>query len=228
MRRELSKVYDTSKRSCDTFGLSFHTLGSSLDKKERAMFKDNRKWEWFNEPKHEMRDDAVVITTASDTDFWQRTHYGFQRDNGHCLLTELKEEFCLVVRCNFSYISQYDQCGVMVRIDKDNWMKVSIENEDGVISRLGSVVTNLGYSDWSTQDISASVHSMWYRVQSKGADVLVEQSVDGEDWHQMRVAHLHAFKHSVKAGIYCCSPKEGGCTVTFDNIKISPSQWIEH
>jgi regulation of enolase protein 1 (concanavalin A-like superfamily) len=29
----------------------------------------------------------LEIFTDEQTDFWQNTHYGFQRDNGHCLFT---------------------------------------------------------------------------------------------------------------------------------------------
>ncbi|MCW5966425.1 MAG: DUF1349 domain-containing protein [Bryobacterales bacterium] len=28
---------------------------------------------------------ALEISTTAHTDFWQRTHYGFQADNGHFL-----------------------------------------------------------------------------------------------------------------------------------------------
>ena len=34
-------------------------------------------------------------------------------------------------------------------LDSDNWLKASMEFENDQIQRLGSVVTNNGYSDWS-------------------------------------------------------------------------------
>ena len=89
----------------------------------------------------------MKLTCETETDFWQRTHYGFRRDNGHALLTKVKEDFSLTVRCSFLGKFPYDQAGVMVRIDEENWIKSSLEWENSEYSRLGSVVTNLGYSD---------------------------------------------------------------------------------
>ena len=52
----------------------------------------------------------------------------------------------------------------VVYLDSENWMKASIEYENEQYQRLGSVVTNHGYSDWATTDIDALVKSMWYRL----------------------------------------------------------------
>ena len=41
---------------------------------------------WFCEPKkHDIREDKLIIVPDSGSDFWQRTHYGFRNNNGHCL-----------------------------------------------------------------------------------------------------------------------------------------------
>lgn len=39
--------------------------------------------EWFNEPPEwNVQSDTIAVTTATKTDFWRQTHYGFIRDNG--------------------------------------------------------------------------------------------------------------------------------------------------
>jgi len=181
---------------------------------------------WLNEPQAVELDGGLVITTRPKTDFWQRTHYGFRRDDGHALLTRRAGDFALETATEFWPRAQYDQCGLMVRVDGDSWIKAAVEYEDPQLSRLGSVVTNRGFSDWATQDISSAVRAMRYRVSRRGADFLLEWS-DGGAWHQMRVAHLAALEESaeVDVGVYACSPTGEGFRCRFASIDLGDSQW---
>ena len=59
---------------------------------------------------------------------------------------------------------RFDQCGVVMYLDSENWLKASVEYENEEFQHLGSVVTNHGYSDWATTEISSDVKSIsWYR-----------------------------------------------------------------
>ena len=78
---------------------------------------------WFNQPARFKLGSGLEIFTDENTDFWQNTHYGFQNDNGHCLFTTQTGDFSLVTRVEFRPLHKYDQCGLMVRIDRDNWIK---------------------------------------------------------------------------------------------------------
>lgn len=180
---------------------------------------------WFNEPEFKVDSGRLILKTKPGTDFWQRTYYGFRPDNGHCLLTEISSDFLLSVRTTFNPINQYDQCGLIIRLDEENWIKTSMEYENERHSRLGSVVTNLGYSDWATQDVDSNIRQMCYRIQSRGKDFLIESSNDGLVWNQMRIAHLHATYDSLSIGIYACSPKQGNFEVAFDKFMLSESIW---
>lgn len=180
---------------------------------------------WFNEAREYYCDKGLVIKTEADTDFWQRTHYGFKRDNGHCLLTKLRGDFSFTGHFEFEPQTIYDQCGLIVRIDQDNWIKVSTEYENENISRLGSVVTNLGYSDWATTDISSEIKSMWYRISKNGNDFLIENSRDGENWKQMRITHLHQEIEELEVGIYACSPQDSSFQCKVDKIIIDKNKW---
>jgi len=145
---------------------------------------------WLNEPQKYYLNNTLVIKTAPETDFWQKTHYGFRKDNGHALLTDLKNDFSFKVKVKLNFKNKYDQCGIMLRLDSKNWIKISAEYENQTITRLGSVVTNLGYSDWATEDISSSINELWYRVNKSGSDFFIENSFDGHKWSQMRITHL--------------------------------------
>lgn len=175
---------------------------------------------WFNEPPEVVFDEGLHIGTRGNTDFWQRTHYGFQRDDGHCLLTRITGDFQLVCHAAFTPCSQYDQCGLMVRVDESHWIKVSTEYENPAISRLGSVVTNGGYSDWATQDVPTAITERWYRVTREGHDYSMAHSDNGRDWKQMRIAHLHGEADTVAAGLYACSPKGDGFHCHFRSLSV--------
>jgi regulation of enolase protein 1 (concanavalin A-like superfamily) len=180
---------------------------------------------WLNPPLEYRFEQGLVLHPKAQSDFWQTTHYGFRNDNGHCLLTEICGDFSLETRVSFHPQHQYDQCGLVVRIDSQNWIKCSTEYEDVMVSRLGSVVTNLGYSDWATQDVSSVVQTMSYRISRKGSDFLIEHSATGEHWQQMRIAHLHTAQEKVSAGIYACSPIDAGFHCKFEHIMLSENKW---
>lgn len=194
---------------------------------KRINFNKNipEKFYWFNEPKEYYFDRGLVIKTEPNTDFWQRTHYGFIRDNGHCLLTKIKNDFSFAGHFEFEPQDTSDQCGLIVRIDKENWIKISTEYEDENISRLGSVVTNLGYSDWATTDISSDIKSMWYRVSKRDCDFLIENSINGNEWSQIRITHLQKQMEELEVGIYACSPLNNSFECKIDELIIDRNKW---
>lgn len=193
------------------------------------MGEQNKTFFWYNEPDEYSVDKATLeIRTKPSTDFWQRTHYGFRRDDGHCYLTEVKGDFSFSARFEFAPNEMYDQCGVILRIDEENWVKASTEYEDTSISRLGSVVTNLGFSDWATTDISTEVKEMSYRLSVNGKDVLIENSYDGQQWNQMRILHIHQPFETLQVGVYACSPKESSFVCKISEMTVGENQWRHH
>ena len=182
-------------------------------------------FEWLNAPPEHRLGDGLEIVTGPETDFWQGTHYGFRRDDGHCLLTRLTGDFALGTRVRFEPANQYDQCGLIVRVDAENWIKVSTEYETPEHSRLGSVVTNLGYSDWATQTVPSSVRERDYRISRRGDDFLLESAVDGGAWDQLRIAHLHGATPELAVGVYACSPVGRAFRCRFELLTIDDNHW---
>ena len=202
------------------------------------------KAKWIHPAKQShISENFVSITTDPETDFWQRSYYGFRNDNAPALLIESEENFTFRVKVTFRYKKQFDQCGVIIYIDSDNWFKASIEFENETFSRLGSVVTNFGYSDWATTDIS-TVNEIWYRLSRRGPDFLIESSFDGGEFHQMRIFHIHklgettpemgklnppeAPEQVVNFGLYACSPLDSTFTARFEEIELGKCKWIAH
>ena len=93
------------------------------------------------------------------------------------------------------------------------------------MGRLGSVVTNHGWSDWATADIPAEIRKVSYRLHRRGDDFLLERAFPGEDWAQMRIFHLHDIGETVSVGVYACSPKESSFTAAFSLPEFSPCCW---
>jgi len=200
--------------------------------------------QWINQPQRfTIGQESITITTEPNTDFWQRTYYGFQNDNAPALLLNSDRNFSFTTRVSFNYQARFDQAGVIIYSDRDNWFKASVEYETPEMSRLGSVVTNQGYSDWATTDIS-TITSIWYRLSRRGADFLIEHSLNGEDFKQMRIFHLSIlgdtntaavkltptamFTQIVHFGIYACSPLDSSFKATFEYLSLTDSLWIAH
>ena len=180
---------------------------------------------WFNRPEKFKTGNGLEIWTMPQTDFWQRTHYGFRNDNGHCLLRMVASDFCLTTQVEFRPSALYDQSGLIVRVDENNWIKVSTENIVEGANKLGSVITNQGYSDWATQDISADVTMLWYRISRRGQDFLIESSLDGAVWQQLRICHLHEVADKIAAGVYACSPLKNSFWCRFISLQFMPNEW---
>lgn len=182
---------------------------------------------WIREPEnYEITDDKVTIISEPCTDLWQRTYYGFQNDNAPCLQMKTSEKyFSFTVKTSFNSSNLFDQCGIVIYLDSENWMKSSIEYENNEYQRLGSVVTNNGYSDWATTDISSSVKEMWYRLSRRESDYYIETSMDGINFKQMRAFHLFNGNGEISFGIYAASPVESSFTATFTNMEVSKCKW---
>ncbi|MEO8027913.1 MAG: DUF1349 domain-containing protein [Bryobacteraceae bacterium] len=182
--------------------------------------------QWMNAPKRwwvEPTRSVLIVEPDSPTDFWQRTHYGFEVDNGHFLYAPVAGDFAMTTHLRFHPAHQYDQAGLMVRMDQNCWLKTSVEYEGDDPQKLGAVVTNGGYSDWSVQDFDRNGQEIWLRVSREGDDLTVQYSTDGSVWTMLRIAHLHGIGPELKCGLYACSPKGEGFRAEFSFLRIDPS-----
>ena len=189
-----------------------------------------KEMKWIREPKqYEVTEDKVEIITEPHTDLWQRTYYHFRNDNAPVLQLETGEQFfSFVVKTDFDTKVRYDQSGIVMYLDSDNWLKASMEFENDQIQRLGSVVTNNGYSDWSSVDVDASIKSIWFRFSRREDDFCIENSVDGVNFKQMRICHMFHAKEKINFGIYACSAEDSSFKATFTDMEITECKWLAH
>lgn len=185
---------------------------------------------WTRQPKsYAISDQEIVIETLPHTDLWQRTYYHFQNDNAPVLQMTIEEDyFSFVVKTSFDSKHRFDQCGLVLYLDSENWLKASIEYENEDFQHLGSVATNQGYSDWATTEIDASIKEMWYRLSRRGNDFRLECSQDGQSFKQMRICHMVKAKGPIQCGIYACSPEDSSFTARFTDLEVLECQWPSH
>lgn len=170
--------------------------------------------------------DRIEIITRPRTDLWQRTYYHFQNDNAPVLQMKTREKFfSFTVKTEFESKRRFDQCGIVLYLNSDNWLKASIEYENETFAHLGSVVTNHGYSDWATAEIGASVREMWYRLSRREDDFCIECSQDGSRFSQMRICHMWEAADEISFGIYACSPGESSFKAVFTQMSLTECKW---
>ena len=174
--------------------------------------------------------DRVEIVTDPHTDLWQRTYYHFRNDNAPLLQLETEEKFfSFLVKTDFSEsCRRFDQCGIVMYLDSENWLKASVEYENESFQHLGSVVTNHGWSDWATTAIGAEEKTMWYRFSRREDDYCVECSRDGVHYSQMRVCHLLEGAGKIRVGIYACSPEDSSFRAVFTEMALTACAWEAH
>ncbi|MCR5339775.1 MAG: DUF1349 domain-containing protein [Saccharofermentans sp.] len=183
---------------------------------------------WIREPEEFSIDDGrIEIKTEPHTDLWQRTYYHFRNDNAPVLQLDTDEKyFSFTVKTDFADSHhRFDQCGIVMYLDSDNWLKASVEYETDAFQHLGSVVTNHGYSDWATTAIPADVKTMWYRFSRREDDYCIECSYDGKTFTQMRICHMWEGAGKIRFGIYACSPEDSSFTAVFTDLSLTECVW---
>ena len=178
-------------------------------------------WTWLNEPATWTADgdDALTLTTDPDTDFWRITEHGFIRDTGHLLGADLEVDFTLTATFAGDYREQYDQAGIAIRIDAENWIKSGIELVDGR-QQISAVVTR-GFSDWSVAPVPGP-RTVTVKADRSADAVTIRYGLDGaEPATLLRVAYLPPAV-TVRAGVMAASPTGTGFTTRFTRVALAP------
>jgi regulation of enolase protein 1 (concanavalin A-like superfamily) len=173
---------------------------------------------WMNEPASWKRSgDRLVVHSRAKTDFWRKTFYGYVTDNGHFFHVPASGDFTFQARVNGQYGALYDQAGLMVRLNADNWMKCGTEFFDG--QRHASVVFTRDFSDWSTMPDLSNTAPIWWRAVRKKDSIETLCSLDGKSFTSVRQGYF-APESKVDVGIMCAAPEGPGFEAIFDDLKL--------
>jgi len=141
---------------------------------------------WMNEPASaKITGNAITARSRAKTDFWQKTFDGYMADNGHFFHLPASGDFTFTALMNGQHATQYDQAGLMVRIDAR---------------------TN---SDGSTLPDLSETEPMWWCVVRKNDSIEAFCSLDATEFMSVRMGYFPT-QRTVEAGLMCAAPSGPG------------------
>ena len=182
------------------------------------------KMQWFNEPtKWEIKNNSLTMNVTPQSDYWRVSHYGFTVDDAPFLYTMRGGEFEVKVKVTGDYTARFDQAGLMLRIDHENYIKAGIAFVDGKYN-LSTVVTH-HTSDWSIIALDRPVPFVWIKAVRRLDAIEVFYSFDDVTYTLMRNAWMPD-NHPIMVGVMAACPDGNGFKARFDNfsIKYLPDQ----
>ncbi|KZE72044.1 MULTISPECIES: DUF1349 domain-containing protein [Paenibacillus] len=182
------------------------------------MTKKRMEWEegnWINSPLYARKEgDFLKVAPEKGRDFWKKTLYGFEFEDGSALLSDWNNNTAVEVSFQLaSFTELYDQAGILLYNGPEQWIKAGIEINDG-IPQLSTVVT-AGYSDWSLAAVPEWVgEEVTLRASIIKDAVVIRARTENHGWRTIRVARF-PYTTGNQAGPYTCSPTREGFEVTF-------------
>ena len=177
------------------------------------------KMNWFNEPENwNISGGKLTMDVTPHSDYWRISHYGFTVDDAPFYYAEYGGEFEAKVKVSGDYKVRFDQAGMMIRLDHENYIKTGIEYVDGKYN-LSTVVTHKT-SDWSVIALDRPVDFIWIKVVRRLDAIEIFYSFDDKEYHMMRNAWVEA-NHPVRIGMFAACPDGNGFKVTFSDFKVT-------
>lgn len=174
--------------------------------------------QWFNEPeKWEIKNDVLTMNVTPHSDYWRISHYGFTVDDGPFYYTTRGGEFEAKVKISGEYVARFDQAGLMLRIDHENWLKAGIEYVDGKYN-LSAVVTHKT-SDWSVITLDKPVEYIWIKVVRRLDAVEIFYSYDDKSYTMMRNCWMQDNIPMMVGPVAAC-PDGNGFKAKFEHFEI--------
>lgn len=176
------------------------------------------KMQWFNEPeKWTVENQTLSMFVTPKSDYWRISHYGFTVDDAPFYYALYGGEFEVKVKITGDYKNRFDQAGLMLRIDEQNYIKAGIEFVDGVYN-LSTVVTHKT-SDWSVIALEKPVPFIWIKAVRRLDAVEVFYSFDDKTYTMMRNAWMQD-NTPMMVGVMGACPDGDGFNVKFENFKV--------
>ena len=176
------------------------------------------KMNWFNEPEQwSIEGDKLTMTITPKSDYWRISHYGFTVDDAPFYYAEYGGEFEAKVKVCGDYKTRFDQAGMMIRIDHENYIKTGIEVVDGQYN-LSTVVTH-HTSDWSVIALDKPVKELWIKAVRRLDAIEIFYSFDDKTYTMMRNAWMES-NRPVKIGMMGASPDGDGFKATFSDFSV--------
>lgn len=198
---------------------------------ELAAAQTLEKMNWFNEPQQwTIEDNSLIMDVTPRSDYWRISHYGFTVDDAPFYYAEYGGEFEAKVKISGDYQTRFDQAGMMIRLDHENYIKTGIEFVDGKYN-LSTVVSHKT-SDWSVIALDRPVEYIWIKAVRRLDAVKIFYSFDDKEYTMMRNAWMEA-NHPVRIGMFAACPDGDGFKATFSDFRVMHlpdkvrAEWLE-
>ena len=90
---------------------------------QSVMAQSLEKMQWFNEPEEwEIEGRTLSMFVTPQSDYWRISHYGFTVDDAPFYYATYGGEFEAKVKVTGDYKARFDQAGLMLRIDHENYI----------------------------------------------------------------------------------------------------------
>ncbi|MCR5077859.1 MAG: DUF1349 domain-containing protein [Prevotella sp.] len=179
---------------------------------------DLRKFQWFNQPDSSVvQRSSMTMMVPAHCDYWRISHYGFTVDDAPFYYGVWGGEFEAKVKISGDYKTRFDQACLMVRIDKENYLKAGIEYVDGKYN-ISCVVTH-HTSDWSVMALDKPVDHIWIKAVRRLDAIEIFYSFDDVNYVMMRNCWM-ADNTPVQVGVAAASPDGNGFKARFDNFEV--------
>lgn len=173
---------------------------------------------WFNEPEQwEIKNNSLSMFVTPQSDYWRISHYGFTVDDAPFYYATYGGEFEAKVKITGAYKARFDQAGLMIRIDEENYIKAGIEYVDGKYN-LSTVVTHKT-SDWSVISLDKSIPYIWIKAVRRLDAIEIFYSFDDQTYVMMRNAWMQD-NTPVQIGMMAACPDGDGFNVSFEQFKV--------
>ena len=176
------------------------------------------KMHWFNEPdKWDTMNHTLSMFVTAQSDYWRISHYGFTVDDAPFYYSTYGGEFEAKVKIAGDYKARFDQMGLMLRIDHENYIKAGVEFVDGKFN-LSTVVTHKT-SDWSVIKLDKTPEFVWIKAIRRLDAVEIFYSYDDKTYTLMRNAYLQD-NIPVMVGLMAASPDGNGFNAKFEHFTV--------
>lgn len=176
------------------------------------------KMTWFNEPSQwEIKGKKLTMMVTPQSDYWRISHYGFTVDDAPFYYSTYGGEFETKVKITGDYKARFDQMGLMLRVDAQNYIKAGVEFVDGKFN-LSTVVTHKT-SDWSVITLEKAPPFVWIKAVRRLDALEVFYSFDDKEYIMMRNAYLQD-NTPVQVGLMAACPDGNGFKAIFENFTV--------
>jgi parallel beta-helix repeat protein len=149
----------------------------------------NDRWMWTNQPQNwQVSSGWLVITPALGTNFWSGV------ESGQFLCQLMSGNFMIQTKVSTTLSTNYQQAGLMIRQDANNWVKTNLEYSGGLTIKTGTNRNGAASVEKATT-LSPGTSLVWLRVVKNGDYFAASYSLNGSTWiqHYSWTQTLHGY-----------------------------------